>query len=377
MKLENFKVETWMNEHENDCLYNLTESCFTPLTMRELLELCEAQDSFMTELLDVRLDYGPIAGSDELRIEIAKLYKHCFPNQIAIAQGAINANAMALYELVEKGDHIIAFTPLYQQLLSLPLSIGAEITCIPCLEEADWKPNINKLETALKPNTKMLCLNNPCNPTGYLYTDEEMIAIADFARQHDLWLFVDEVYRGLNQHDDQFGSSFFDYYDKCIVSGGLSKTFALPGLRMGWLAGPQAFIDQIAIRRDYHIISLPKINDTMAILALKNKEKILERNRLISTQNRATIQHWVANEPHIDVVFTDSTTLFIRYDMDIPSDELALRLQKETGVFFVPGVCFDIEHHLRLGGGIEPTMLADGLAVFSKWLRQFDKEGNK
>ena len=377
MKLENFKVETWMNEHENDCIYNLTESCFTPLTMRELLDICEVREAFMEDLLEVRLDYGPIAGSNELRQEIASLYKNCSPDQIAIAQGAINANAMALYELIEKGDHIVAFTLLYQQLLSLPLSIGAEITCIPCLEEADWQPDISKLEAALKPNTKVLCLNNPCNPTGYLYTDEQMQAIAQFARQHDLWLFVDEVYRGLNQHDDSFGSSFFDFYDQCIVSGGLSKTFALPGLRMGWLAAPQSFIDKITIRRDYHIISLPKINDTLSILALKNKDKILKRNRLISMQNRKTIQRWVADEPHIDVVFTDSTTLFIRYDMDIPSDELALRLQKETGVFFVPGTCFDIDHHLRLGGGIEPKQLTEGLAVFSKWLRQFDKEENQ
>lgn len=372
MKLENFKVETWMNEHENDCIYNLTESCFTPLTVRELLELCGVKDSFMNEMLDVRLDYGPIAGSEELRVEIAALYKNCTPDQIAVAQGAINANAMALFELIEKGDHILAFTPLYQQLLSLPESIGAEITCIPCLEEDDWQPDINQLESAIQPNTKVLCLNNPCNPTGYLYTDDEMKAIAEFAKKHDLWIFADEVYRGLNQEDDTFGSSFFDYYDKCIVSGGLSKTFALPGLRMGWLAAPKAFIDQIAIRRDYHIISLPKINDTLSILALKNKELILNRNRLISKRNREIIKEWVKQEPHIDVVFTNSTTLYIRYDMDIPSDELALRLQKETGVFFVPGVCFDIDHHLRLGGGVESEMLEKGLAVFSKWLRQFD-----
>ncbi len=114
------------------------------------------------------------------------------------------------------------------------------------------------------------------------------------------------------------------------------------------------------------------MNDLLAVEVLKQKEKVLSRNYDICMKNRAFLKEWIKEEKHITNTFTSGTTQLIRYDMKIPSEELSLRVQKEEGIFFVPGSCFDCEYHLRLGGGIDPIIFQKGLKTFSKWLRQFD-----
>lgn len=372
MKIDPFKVEIWMNEHENDCIYNLTESCVQPFKMAELLDLLNIKDQYLSNLLNTTLDYGDINGSDELKKQISSLYETASPENIAIAQGTINANEMVIMEMVEPNDEIITFVPGYQQVVSLSESLGAKVIQLPLKRENDWKPDFNELEEAITEKTKMVCLTLPNNPTGTMLDGRECNELIEIVRKHDLYLFVDEVYKGLYMEAGGFEGSIFDLYDKAIITSGLSKVFSLPGLRLGWILGPVDFIQKIINRRDYHIISISKMNDALAIEVLKQKEKILARNLKICKENRNFLKEWIQQEPHISNVFTPGIPQLIQYDMNIPSEELALRIQQEKGIFFVPGSCFDQEHSLRLGTGIENRLFREGLMEFSKWLRQFD-----
>ena len=372
MKLQPFKAEKWINDHENNCIYNLTESCVQPFKMDELLDLLGIKDKYIDSLLNTTLDYGPINGSDSLKEQISKLYESVSVDNIALAQGGNNANMLVVMELFDKNDEIITFTPSYEQFSSLAKSIHANVVSLPLYEENNWMYDINEIEENINKNTKAIVLINPNNPTGTVMKEKDCLELVELARKYDLYIISDEAYRGMIVEGTE-AKSFVDYYEKAIVTSGLSKTYALPALRIGWIIGPKEFIDRIIIRRDYDIISLSKMNDMLAYEVLNQKDKIIQRNLDICLENRKIIQDWIKKEKHITNVFTQGTTQLIHYDIDIPSEEFAEMLQNETGIFFVPGKCYNAEYHLRLGGGINPNILKEGLQVFSKWLRKFDK----
>lgn len=372
MKLQPFKAEKWINDHENDCKYNLTESCVQPFKMDELLNLLGIKEQYIEQLLNTTLDYGPINGSDSLKEQISKLYENVSIENIALAQGGNNANMLVVMELFDENDEIITFTPSYEQFSSLAKSIHANVVSLSLYEENNWMYDINEIEKNINCNTKAIVLINPNNPTGTVLSESDCLALVELARKYDLYIISDEAYRGMIVEGKE-PKSFVDYYEKAIVTSGLSKTYALPALRIGWIVGPREFIDRIIIRRDYDIISLSKMNDMLASEVLNQKDKVIKRNIDICLENRKIIQEWIQNEPHITNVFTQGTTQLICYDIKMDSETFAELIQKETGIFFVPGTCYNSEYHLRLGGGLNPTVLKEGLEVFSKWLRKFDE----
>ena len=372
MKLQPFKAEKWMNDHENDCKYNLTESCVQPFKMDELLNLLGIKEQYIEQLLNTTLDYGPINGSDSLKEQISKLYENVSVDNIALAQGGNNANMLVIMELFDENDEIITFTPSYEQFSSLAKSIHASVVSLPLYEEKNWMYDLNEIENNINSNTKAIVLINPNNPTGTVLSESDCLDLVKLARKYDLYIISDEAYRGMIVEGKE-AKSFADYYEKAIVTSGLSKTYALPALRIGWIVGPKEFIDRIIIRRDYDIISLSKMNDMLASEVLNQKNIVIKRNIDICLENRKIIQEWIKTEPHITNVFTQGTTQLIHYDIDMKSEMIAELIQKETGIFFVPGACYNSEYHLRLGGGLNPVILKEGLEVFSKWLRKFDK----
>ena len=172
MKIELFGVEEWMNRYETEAVYNLAETCVHSLTLRELLELDESQMKPLDMLMDQRLTYGDIAGNSALRESISSLYCDLSPDQILTAHGAIGANHLVIMTLVEPGDHVIVGVPTYQQLYSLPEALGARVELLELLPENEYLPNLEQLRNMVTPTTKMICLNNPNNPTGALLTAE-------------------------------------------------------------------------------------------------------------------------------------------------------------------------------------------------------------
>lgn len=372
MKIAEFEVETWMTEHENDCKYNLTETCVSSLSLNELQPY--VNEDIASTLMSMTMDYGPIVGSSRLKKAILSLYTKGSQENITITHGAINANELVMLALLEPGDHIVSMFPTYQQMYDFPRSLGCDVSLVYLDEDKGWVPTIDDFKKCMKKNTKMLCLNSPNNPTGTTLPFELMKELIFLAQEYNCYILCDEIYRGINTVSNTISPSFSDYYDKAIVTQSLSKVFSFAGLRLGWIKGAKEVIHTIDMRRDYHIISSGPMDDYLACLVLENKEYIINRSLHICKESKVFLNDWLLQEPHISCVIPDEGTVcFLKYDMDIPSKELCEKLQNETGIFFVPGSTFGVEYHLRFGL-THLDHIKEGLPLFSKWLRQFDKD---
>ena len=179
MKIDFFDVEAWMTEHEKDYRYNLAETCVDSMNVNDLLKMVEDKDAVINDLLNTKLDYGPIEGSKRLRKAIAKLYETGDLDNISISHGCINANELVLISLLEKGDHLISITPTYQQMYSFPESFGVETDLVELKEGNDWLPDLDDFKRAIKDNTKMICLVNPNNPTSTMFSKEFLMSKYD------------------------------------------------------------------------------------------------------------------------------------------------------------------------------------------------------
>jgi aspartate/methionine/tyrosine aminotransferase len=206
--------------------------------------------------------------------------------------------------------------------------------------------------------------------------DEAMLReIAGIAGAVGAWLYCDEAYRFM-AHGVKPAPSVVDIYERGVVSCGLSKCFSLAGLRLGWLAGPKAFMAEVSKRRDYTTISCGRIDDTLGAIAVKNRDKIFARNLAIVRRCAAALDEWVNSEPRIDYVKPSAgTTAFLRYDYAITSKNFCERLFKKDGTFLLPGRCFggEFDRYLRIGYAYSPDVLERGLKNVSAFLRELEK----
>lgn len=375
MKIRDFGVEMWMNAYENDCTHNLAETCVRSLTVEELLDLSGKREETLEQLVKTRLTYGDIPGSSRLRQAIAGLYRIMSPERVTITNGAIGANALTMLTLVEPGDRVISVLPTYQQHYSIPESIGAQVDILQLREENGWLPDLDELRGLVKKaggKVRLININNPNNPTGSVMEEPMLREIACIAREAGAWLLCDEVYRGLCHQGDPYTASVADLYEKGISTGSMSKVYSLAGLRLGWIAGPRELTERLERQRDYHIISVGRLDDLLASVALESREAISTRNLAICREGGRLLAEFVAGEPHISYVKPKGgTTAFLRYDLPMESAELCRRLQEETGVMLLPGSALDMEGYLRIGYCNDPGITEAGLARFGEWLRQF------
>ena len=367
MELKEFSVETWMTDHEQDCKFNLADTCVSALTINELAQLIDVD--LLSKIGQVCLDYGPITGSSHLKQAILSLYKNGDEDNIAITHGAINANQHVMDTILSPGDHVIAMTPSYEQFYTYPASLGCSYTLISLKEENQWKPTIDDFKDAIKKETKMIILNSPNNPTGTVIDEALMSSLIDLARAHDCYIMVDEIYKGLSEKTP---TRVCDLYEKGIVTNGLSKIFGFAGLRLGWVKANKELIKKINFRRDYTIISSGAFSDMMSTEILEHTSPILKRSRDIVKINKQILSSWLEKEDLVTCVIPeDGTVCFLHYHLPVDSKTLCEDLQEKTGVFFVPGSCFDKEYHLRFGFTQDPHIIEDGLALLSSYLHAF------
>lgn len=242
-------------------------------------------------------------------------------------------------------------------------------------------PDPGELRRLVDGKTRLICLNNPNNPTGALIDEallRELLAVAD---ECGAYVLCDEVYRGLEHESGTTAPSVVSLYERGISTGSMSKVFSLAGLRTGWIVGPPEVIELCAKRRDYTTISCGMIDDRLSALALAHRDRLLGRNLAIVRENARLLDEWVAGEPHLDYVKPRvGTTAFVRYDYRIGSAELAQSIFDATGAFVVPGSAFavpgsafDGEGWLRIGFGCALAVLEGGLAAVSAYLRDLER----
>ena len=368
MRIEPFKVEIWMNEWETRCDHNLAETCVDSVTIDELLKLSGANRE-LSDILDMKMTYGAIEGSDRLRAAIAALFDNRSAEDVTVTHGTIAANMLVHKALVEPKDHVVAIVPTYQQHSSIPESIGARVETLKLRAETHFLPDLDQLKAMITPETKLVAMTNPNNPTGALMDHAMLEEIAGIARGVGAYILCDEVYRGTDQAGDGMTASIADIYEKGISTGSTSKAFSLAGLRVGWIVGPAEVREEVLIHRDYDTISVGMINDHLACLALENKEKILARSHAITRKNLEYLDDWIASQPKVTWVKPQSgTTALLKIDTPMTSRELCVDLLQKTGVMFTPGDAFDMEGYVRIGFGNPHEALREGLSKVSEYL---------
>lgn len=377
MIVEQFGVEDWMDRYEEGARYNITDTCARPLTLNELFSLTgEDKKDFMESFFQREQTYGPIWGDKALKQEIAGLYEHIRPEQILTEHGATGGNQHIFFSLIRPGDRVIAFAPSYQQFYSAPRSLGAQVTVLHLKKERGYLPDLEELRSATKAGVRMICLNNPNNPTGSLIPRDMMEEIVHIAEEAGAYLFCDEVYAGAAQTEKDRCPSVADLYEKGIATGSMSKSFSLAGLRLGWLATrSEKALAQFRRVRDYDLVSCGLFDEAVAALALRHKEKLLERNRAIVRHNLPLLEEWVEREKHASFVKPKAGTMaLVYYDFDMPSALFCHRMYYETGAFTVPGDCFEEPFSFRVGYGHDPETLVKGLEAVSAFFQILEKE---
>jgi len=367
MQIDRFKVEEWFNEYEHKSVYDLADTCVESLSINDLIELTGADYG---EIFNQKLNYGAIHGSERLKSAVCSLYKNQLPENITVTHGAIGANQLVMLTLIERGDKVVSVVPTYQQHYSIPKSIGAEVKMYFLKEENDWLPDLNEFEKIVGQDTKIICINNPNNPTGVVIPDEMLDKIVEIARRADAYILCDEVYRGLN-HDRILSASIADIYEKGISTGSVSKVFSLAGLRLGWITADIDIIKKISTHRQYNTISVGILDDYFASVAIENKEKIINRNISQILHGKEILLNWIKSNSHFRVIEPrGGTTAFVGYDMPVKSAELCANLQNDTGVMILPGETLELDGYLRIGYGNNHEKLSKALNIFSDWIRK-------
>lgn len=370
MKIKPFAVEEWMNAWEVGAKYNIAETCVDSISMNELFELTgEDKTEFLNRLCARRLSYGDIEGLPEFRKGVCGLYKTLNIENIVPTHGASGANHHVFYSLISPGDRVVSIIPTYQQLYSIPESYGADVQILHLSKENNYLPDLEKLRRLVTPETKMICINNPNNPTGALMSEQLLREIVEIARSADAWILCDEVYRHLSQ-EDGWCPSIVDLYEKGISVSSMSKVFSLAGLRLGWIAThDMSVVKSCLSHRDYNLVSCGVFDEMLAAAALKHSDKLLERSRKIVRENLQILDDWVSSEPHVSYVKPQAgTTALVYYDLDISSYEFCEEMYKKTGAFVTPGDCFEVPHSMRIGYAYGKQDLIDGLKAISEYI---------
>ncbi len=371
MKIERFKVEEWFNKYEYWAKYDLADTCVDSLSINELLEITGKSEDFVAEVFSRKLNYGDIHGSQRLKNAIAALYKNQSSENITVTHGTIGANQLVMLSLIEPNDKVVSIIPTYQQHYSIPKSFGAKVEIYRLKEENNWLPDLDELEKLVGNDTKIICMNNPNNPTGSIIPDDMLYEIAEIAKKSDAYILCDEVYRGLKHDGNPISLSVADIYEKGISTASASKVFSLAGLRLGWIVANDEIIKRVNSQREYNTISVGILDDYFATLAIENKDKIISRNIEKIRFGKQILTDWLKKEEIVScVVPQGGTTAFVKYNKDITSEILCAKLQEETGVMILPGAAFEYENYLRIGYGNNFEELKTALEIFSTWLRK-------
>jgi len=353
MQIPVFKLERYFARHEFSSPYLLCCSDCESFSAGEILEM---EPGSAEQFNDLRLGYTKSKGEPALRKEIALLYDGIDPEQVLVHTGAEEAIFIFMNVVLEKGDHLIVHWPCYQSLSEIAKSIGCDVTRWEAREENQWKLDIGFLQDNIKKNTKAVVINCPHNPTGYIMPGGYFSEVNRLAQEHELIIFSDEVYRYLEYDAKDRVPSFCDVNEKAVSLGVMSKTFGLPGLRIGWIATRnKAVYDKMACFKDYTTICNSAPSEFMSRLSLKHKEQLLKRNRKIITGNLEILNRFF--EKYRDIfnwhMPKAGPVAFPSLKGNEIAEDFCEKLFKDSGVLLMPGSMYgpSYKKNFRIGFG--------------------------
>jgi aspartate/methionine/tyrosine aminotransferase len=369
MKIAEFELERYFARWEFAVEHLLCASDVEGYPMAELLALADDEARRLWDGL--RLGYTESAGHPLLRAEIAGLYDHLTPDDVLVFAGAEEAIFCLLSATLGPGDHAIVTWPGYQSLYEVARANGAEVTLHELHERDGWALDIGRLRAAIRPETRLVIVNGPHNPTGMLPTHVEWRALTELCAEAGIHLLSDEVYRFLEFDEADRLTAGADALERGVSLGVLSKSFAMAGLRIGWLASrDRELLARAAALKDYTTICSSAPAEILGIIALRARETVLARSRAIVG----------ANLPHLDRFFAEhagsfswvrpraGSVGFPRLTLPgVSIDDFATELVEAEGVLLLPGSRFGYPgDHFRVGFGRTDLPIAvERLAAFA------------
>jgi aspartate/methionine/tyrosine aminotransferase len=351
MHLPPFKLERYFAKHEFNTEFLLCSSDCEAMSIADLLVFEEgAAEKFQ----QTWLGYTESQGSLALRKEVCSLYADMQPDDILVHTGAGEAIYLFMSAMLTAGDHVIVHSPGYQSLAEVARGIGCDVSPWLAREENAWALDLDELRGLLRPNTKVIVVNTPHNPTGYLMPRADFDALNKFAQENNLLLFSDEVYRESEFDPANRLPAACDYGEHAVSLGVTSKTYGLAGLRIGWIATKNKQVyGNMAALKDYTTICNSAPSEFLAEVAMRHRAKLADRNLNIIKQNLTVI----------DDLFTRYSSLFTwsrpqAGSMGFPKllkgeiEDFCDKLVKQAGVLLLPGTMYDeCDNHFRLGLG--------------------------
>jgi aspartate/methionine/tyrosine aminotransferase len=354
MQLEPFVLERYFAKHEFSADYLLSSSDCEALTMEELLESADAESLRLWK--NLKLEYTESSGHPVLRESIAGVYDSVSADDILVLTPE-EGIFLAMQALLRPGDHVVCTFPGYQSLYELARSMGCEVSLWKPDEERGWHFSIRQLENMMRDDTKMVVVNFPHNPTGYVPTRAGYSSLVDIVRQRGAYLFSDEMYRFLELKSDTTLPAGCDVYRRAVSLSGLSKTFGLPGLRIGWVATRDSkILEQMSLLKDYTTICSSAPSEILGLMAVRDRENIIARQMTRTRKNIKVLDDFFSK-------FSDcmcwhrpmgGSICFPRMSITDDISEFCETLIRETGIMLVPSKVFQYgNHHVRIGFGRE------------------------
>jgi len=367
-----FALEVHFAKWEFRARHHMTASDAETLSLPALLAYAGDEDRAGFE--QARLGYSETWGAPDLRAAIAGTYDTAAPEDILRFAGAEEGIYAAMRVLLGADDHAVVVTPNYQSAETLPVSTCA-VTGVP-LDPADgWSLDIDRLAAALRPATKLVSVNFPNNPTGKILERDRFAALITLCRTRGLWLFSDEVYRGLDRDAAKRLPQAADLYERALSLGVLSKAYGLPGLRLGWIACRDRDLLQ-RLERYKHYLSICNAvpSERLGLIAVKARAAIVKRNRDLANANVAKLGAFFAEFPGLfDWAVPDGGCVgFPRYLGADGVEAFCARLVEEAGVFLAPASIWRSDlgetpaDRFRIGYG--RADMDEGLEALRAWL---------
>ena len=357
MSFQPFVMERWQSLYEHEVEYNLADSAVR----------CAPLDFFLdpddlAELARLELFYPPVNGSTLLRERIAATYERPpDPDEVLVTVGAAEANALACLTLLEPGDRVTVIEPGYRQVRGIAENLGCAVDVVQLRYEDGWELDLDALRAAVTPQTKLLSVVNPNNPTGTILSDDARAAIVDVVDASGCWLVADEVYRG-SERDGVETASLWGAHPRVVAVNSLSKAYGLCGLRIGWVVAPEPLLDALWRRHEYAVISASLPSVFAAERAVAKREALFARERELVRDGAELFARWLDEQELVSAHPSPASALsFPHYALPLPSEEVADTIRARGSVLVVPGSMMGSEGHFRLSVGFEPEFLGAAL----------------
>jgi aspartate/methionine/tyrosine aminotransferase len=366
MQITPFRIEEYMGKHEFSARYLLSSSDAESQTIEEVLSLEPgAHDSFMKHWCG----YTESPGAPWLREVLAKMYRQIQSDEVIVMSSAEEAIFLFWHTLLAPGDHAIVETPCYESALTLPKSTGAEVSEWRRKPEHGWAHDLAALEALIRPNTRALYINTPHNPTGLLMLPAVFSSVLNLASRHGLYVLCDEVYRELEHDPATRLPAGCDVYERVLSLGSVSKTYGLPGLRLGWFAcRDRAFLQRIVSLKHYTTICSSAPSEFLTALAFRHRQKFIDRNLQIVLRNLPQLSAFFARYSGLfEWTAPNASTIgFARFKPQHDVQAFCEELVRQAGVLLLPGTVYDEPRHIRFSYG--RRNMAEALACFESWL---------